>query len=112
MGKDEKRSDDLHERKSIASAESSESENRHISPAPKSQSVANVINKSAKKKADKSELDLKFDERICSIESSTSQKKEKCPNNKNQLFFCYSCKSIFISSAALELHKENMGHFE
>ena len=85
--KDEKRSDNVHERKSIASAESSESENRHISPAPKSQSQANVINKSAKNKADKSELDSKFDERLCSIESSSSQKKEKSPNNKNQLFF-------------------------
>merc|ERR1719419_1363443 len=33
--KDEKRSDNLHERKSIAPAESNESENRHISPATK-----------------------------------------------------------------------------
>ena len=59
--KDDKRSDNPHERKSIASAESSESENRHISPAPKSQSQANVIDKSAKNKADKSELDSKLD---------------------------------------------------
>ena len=84
--KDEKPTNNLHEGKRIVLAENCESENRRISPT-KSQNQATVIDNSTKNEAEKSGLDSRFDERTCSIELSSSQKKEKTANSTNQLFF-------------------------
>merc|ERR1712150_210953 len=105
--KKEKKSNDTqyYDRKNTVTAQRSDhDENSKISSTSPVPIKSNVRDTSKQQKIDENhpcEAKLKI---------HSTQKKVKQEDTTNQLFFCYNCKSIFISSGALEAHKIKMGH--
>lgn len=104
--KKEKKSNDTqyYDRKNTVTAQRSDHENSKISSTSPVPIKSNVRDTSKQQKIDENhpcEAKLKI---------HSTQKKVKQEDTTNQLFFCYNCKSIFISSGALEAHKIKMGH--
>merc|ERR1711994_485272 len=104
-------SDDAPERKSINSTDGSEREQNQYSPNSISLIQNDKRNSCIKGIAEDSSSELRYNVFNDSRKSIPTEKKIMSEETTNQLFFCYSCKSIFISSEALESHKQKLNHF-